>query len=225
MSKTIIVAGYGPGISNSVAERFGKEGFSVALVGRNTERLAAGVAVLAGKGIRAAAVPADLSSTDAVRTMVAKARELGPIAVLHWNAYGNGGGDALADEAGLRTQLNIAVHGLAAAVAAARSDLAAQRGAVLATNGGFGLPVDAIDEVGVKFGAMGLSIANAAKHKLVRLLVKQLAAEGIFVGEVMVTSTVKGTAFDQGNATLDPATIAAKFWDLYQTRGDSFLKV
>jgi NAD(P)-dependent dehydrogenase (short-subunit alcohol dehydrogenase family) len=55
MSKTIIVIGFGPGIATAVAERFGAEGFSVALVARNKERLAAGVAALKAKGIAAAA--------------------------------------------------------------------------------------------------------------------------------------------------------------------------
>ncbi len=225
MTKTIIVAGFGPGISSAVAERFGKEGFTIALVARNVERLAAGVAALAAKGIRAVAVPADLSKPDAVRGMVEKARELGPISVIHWNAYGSGGGDALADEAGLRNQLDIAILGLTVAVAAARPDLKAQHGAVLATNGGFGLPIDEVDAAGVNYNAMGLSIANAAKHKLVRLLVKKLAPDGIFVGEVMVTTSVKGTAFDQGQATLEAGTIANAFWDLYQARTANFTKI
>ena len=43
MAKTIFVGGFGPGISTAVAERFGREGFSVALVARNQERLDAGV--------------------------------------------------------------------------------------------------------------------------------------------------------------------------------------
>ena len=34
MSKTIVVVGFGPGISNAVAEKFGKQGFTVALVAR-----------------------------------------------------------------------------------------------------------------------------------------------------------------------------------------------
>ena len=42
MSKTIVVVGFGPGISNAVAEKFGAEGFSVALVARSQERLDAG---------------------------------------------------------------------------------------------------------------------------------------------------------------------------------------
>ena len=43
MAKTMIVCGYGPGISNAVAQRFGAEGFSVALIGRSADKLAAGV--------------------------------------------------------------------------------------------------------------------------------------------------------------------------------------
>ena len=55
---------------------------------------------------------------------------------------------------------------------------------------------------------MGLSIANSAKHKLVRLLAHKLKPEGIFVGEVVVTGVVKGTAFDRGNGTLDAELVA-----------------
>jgi len=29
---------------------------------------------------------------------------------------------------------------------------------------------------------------------------------------------VKGTAFDSGNATLEPSTIAEKFWELFRAR-------
>jgi hypothetical protein len=38
------------------------------------------------------------------------------------------------------------------------------------------------------------------------------------VGEVVVLGMVKGTAFDQGNATLEPSAIADKFWELHQKR-------
>jgi NAD(P)-dependent dehydrogenase (short-subunit alcohol dehydrogenase family) len=37
MSKTIVVVGFGPGISIAVAEKFGAAGFSFALVARNEE--------------------------------------------------------------------------------------------------------------------------------------------------------------------------------------------
>jgi hypothetical protein len=65
---------------------------------------------------------------------------------------------------------------------------------------------------------MGLAVANSAKHKLVGLLAQKLKAEGVYVGEVMVGGLVKGTAFDTGNATIDPKTVAAQLWDMYSAR-------
>ncbi|HEY8077067.1 MAG TPA: SDR family NAD(P)-dependent oxidoreductase, partial [Labilithrix sp.] len=88
MAKTIIVAGYGPGISAAVAERFGAEGFQVALVARNAERLAAGVKALEAKGVKAASFTAELGDPESVRAMVEKVRAtLGSITVLEWTAY------------------------------------------------------------------------------------------------------------------------------------------
>ena len=66
MSKTIVV-GFGPGISNAVAEKFGAEGFSVALVARNEERLAAGVSALKAKGVATAAFPANAGDSASIR--------------------------------------------------------------------------------------------------------------------------------------------------------------
>jgi short-subunit dehydrogenase len=51
MSKTIIVCGHGPGISDAVAKKFGAEGFSVALVARSADKLTAAVAALEAKGV------------------------------------------------------------------------------------------------------------------------------------------------------------------------------
>jgi NADP-dependent 3-hydroxy acid dehydrogenase YdfG len=89
MVKTIVVVGFGPGISTAVAEKFGSSGFSVALVARNEEKLAAGVEALKAKGIEAAAFQADAGDPAAIRAAVGKARAtLGPIKVVQWNAYG-----------------------------------------------------------------------------------------------------------------------------------------
>lgn len=221
MSKTIIVAGYGPGISNAVAEKFGAEGFSVALVARNADRLADGVKALAAKGIKAAAFPTDLADPAAARALVGKVREsLGPITVVQWTAYGNGAGDLLtADTSALHNVYDVAVVSLLAAIQASLPDLRKEKdAAVLVTNGGLGFFDDAVDDAAVDWGVAGLAIANSAKHKLVRLLSKKLASDNVYVGEVMVTGTVKGTSWDQGNATIEPSTVANKFWELYQAR-------
>lgn len=72
---------------------------------------------------------------------------------------------------------------------------------------------------------MGLALANAAKHKTVGMLAQKLKTDGVYVGEVVVNGTVKGTAWDQGNATLDAKTIADKFWELYRARKDVYAQL
>jgi NADP-dependent 3-hydroxy acid dehydrogenase YdfG len=67
MSKIILVAGYGPGISKAVAQKFGAEGFTVALVARRADKLAAGVKALEDAGVKAAAFPANLGDPAAAR--------------------------------------------------------------------------------------------------------------------------------------------------------------
>jgi NADP-dependent 3-hydroxy acid dehydrogenase YdfG len=224
MGKTILVVGFGPGISTAVAEKFGSAGFSVALVARNEERLAAGVQSLKAKGITAAGFAADAGDPVAIRAAVGKARAaLGPITVLQWTAYGGAeAGDLVtADAAAVRSVFDVAIIGLLAAVQEALPDLKqSKEGAVLVTNGAFGDVHPQVDEFACNVKAMGLALANAAKHKLVGLLSQRLKGDGVYVGEVMVAGTVKGTAWDSGNATLESTTIANKFWELYQGRGE-----
>jgi NADP-dependent 3-hydroxy acid dehydrogenase YdfG len=220
MAGTVIVCGHGPGISDAVARRFGKEGYKVAIVARNAERLESAARALANDNISAKAFRCDLGDTDAVKKMIADVHgSLGPVSVLHWNAYTGGAGDlktSSADE--LRTVLNVAVHGLVAALQASLSDLKAQKGALLVTGGGFAFYDPNVDAAATQFGAAGLAIGKAAQHKTVGLLSKALQSDGVYVGEVVVTGLVKGTAFDSGNATLEPSAIAERFWQLYQAR-------
>jgi NADP-dependent 3-hydroxy acid dehydrogenase YdfG len=228
MAKTLVVCGYGPGISAAVAERFGREGFAVALVARNAERLAAGVASLEAKGIRAAAFPADLGDEAQVRRMIDAVRaKLGSICVLHWNAYSGAGGDLLAaDSAATRAVFELPVIQLLTAVKAALPDLQqSPGGALLVTNGGFGLDDPQIDGAAANYGAMGLAVANAAKQKLVGMLTHKLKPLNVYVGEVMVMSSVKGSAWDDGKATLEAATIAQAFFDLYTARREATRRV
>ena len=220
MKHTIIVCGHGPGISDAVARRFGREGYSVALVARNAERLAGAAAALEGAGIRARAFPCDLADAAAVRAMVRDVRAaLGPIAVLHWNAYAFGGGDlTTAPVEELNQPINVSVHGLIAAVQESLADLKSEKGAVLVTGGGLAFYDPKVDAMAAQWGVMGLAIAKAAQHKTVGLLHQKLAGDGVFVGEVVVLGTVKGTAFDRGQGGIEGAVIAERFWELHQRR-------
>lgn len=223
MKRSIIVCGHGPGISDSVARKFGKEGFAVALVARSAGRIAEAAKKLEADGITARAFPCDLGNADAVRALVGEVRgSLGPVAIVHWNAYTGGGGDLLtATTNDLVNVLGVSLFGLIAATQEALPDLKQAKGSLLVTGGGFAFYDPRVDQMAVHFQAMGLAIGKAAQHKAVGLLTQKLANEGVYVGEVVVLGMVKGTAFDQGSATLDPDDIAAKFWELHSQRKEA----
>ncbi|HEY3800115.1 MAG TPA: SDR family NAD(P)-dependent oxidoreductase [Caulobacteraceae bacterium] len=223
MAKTIVVVGFGPGVSTSVAEKFGAEGFAVAVVARDAARLAAGAAALKAKGIASAAFPADAGDPASIRRAIVAAHDqLGPIGVLHWNAYGGGGfGDLLtADPAKAPGLFNVAIAGLLSAVQEALPDLkAAGDGAVLVTNGAFGESNPMIDAIAIALNETGVPLGNAAKAKLVGLLAVRLKSEGVYVGEVTIAGVVKGTGPDNpAMPTIEGAAIAEKFWALYKAR-------
>lgn len=223
MSKTIVVVGYGPGVSTAVAEKFGAEGFSVALVARSQARLAAGVETLTAKGVVAVAIPADAGDPASIRAAVGRARaELGPITVIHWNAFsGAEAGDVLATEpAAVGRVFNVAIVGLLAAVQEALPDLKASKaGAVLVTNGAFGEMTPMMDAIACNLNAMGVGLANAAKAKLVGLLAQKLKADGVYVGEVTIAGAIKGTPTG-GDGGIEGSRVAEAFWSLYQGRDE-----
>ncbi|NJK31819.1 MAG: SDR family NAD(P)-dependent oxidoreductase [Deltaproteobacteria bacterium] len=224
MPKTILVAGHGPGISHAVAHEFGRHGFQVALVARNAERLDAATRELTSAGIVAKPFPCDLADADAITKLVTDVRTtLGPLTVIHWNAYAGLAGDlTTASLADLRTVFEVGVFGSIAALQAALPDLREQAGtaALLITGGGFSFYSEQVDRMIVQWNTMGLALSKAAQHKLVGVLHHKLAGEGIYVGEVVVLGMVKGTAFDGGHATLDAADIAREFWRIYEGRDE-----
>lgn len=224
MSKVIVVVGFGPGTATSVAEKFGGEGFSVALVGRNDDRVAAGVAALSSSGITASGFRADAADATSIRTALKNIRsQMGPIAVLHWNAYGAEAGDLLtADPKALQHDLDVAVFGLLAATDEVRADLRESReGAILVSTGGFGDVSLPMDQAAASLHLEGLALSSAAKHKLVGLLAQSLKPDGIYVGEVMTFSTIQGTPGEVRTNSVHPSVIADKFWELYRSRGET----
>ncbi len=226
MNKTLLVCGHGPGISDAVARRFGKEGWKIAIVARNAERLAKAAAALVEAGIDAKAFPCELGDAASVKKLVSEvSAALGPVTSVHWNVYGGGGGDLLtASPEELRAGFDVNVGGLIAAVQAALPSLEAAKGSVLVTGGGFAFYDPQVDAMATAYGAAGLAIGKAAQHKTTGLLRERLAKHGVFVGEVVVLGMVKGTAFDGGQATLEAADIAAKFWELEQQRSESSVR-
>ncbi|WP_433729724.1 SDR family NAD(P)-dependent oxidoreductase [Nocardia sp. CA-129566] len=70
MTKTIAIFGFGPGLGMGTGRRFGREGFRVAVIGRNPDKAHQHVEDLTAEGIEAAAFPADLTDEKQLRSAV-----------------------------------------------------------------------------------------------------------------------------------------------------------
>ena len=225
---TFIAFGYGPGISHATAQRFAREGYTIALVGRSTERLADGVARLKADGIVATAYEADASDPALVRETVARIRkELGPVSVVLWTAFRGGAVRNVLDTApeDVTGAFGIGVSGLLACAQAALDDLkSSPEAAILVANGALGENISQADAYAKMLNNDGVALENAAKSKLVGILAERLRDDGIYVGEVTIAGSVKGTATAIAGA-IEPAKIADLFWSLTRSRDQTRVRI
>jgi NADP-dependent 3-hydroxy acid dehydrogenase YdfG len=199
----LLVIGAGPGISRATARRFGREGYDVALVARDADRLGALGEELLGEGLTVGWAPADAGDPAAVARVVDLfTRHAGPVDVLLFNAVGRrraGAAELTPEE--LAADLAAGVVGLQAAVRAVLPGMR-ERGAgtVLVTGGG------AADSPSP--GVASLGVQKAALRALVAVLADALAPEGVHVA----TATVRDRVSDDG--PLVPDAIAGLYAEL-----------
>lgn len=217
----LVVIGYGPGNGHAIAHRFGREGWSIALIGRRAERLNAGVAHLEAAGVTARGFVGDAGDPASLRATLQSIRaELGPVSAIALTAYRNVVVDDVltAPPATVAHVFDIGVAGLLTAVQTTLDDLrAADSPSVLVVNGALGLQDEAIDGYAVSFGGDGVALECAAKTKLVGLLAARLRPEGVYVGEIVVNGSVKGSPH-AGPTAIDPADIADRLWRMADER-------
>jgi short-subunit dehydrogenase len=196
MKPVVIVAGVGPGIGTSIARAFGAEGFAIALLARNSSRLAERHAEITAMGITAAPFVVDLADAVATRNAVEHVRTWagGDPTSLVYNAFAmqQGSGDQL-DLAEIQNAMRvnfIAATQLTALVAPAMR--ASGAGSLLFTGGGAALHPYA--------GFSSLCAGKAALRMWVLTLAEDLAGTGVRVGTVTVHGRVeRGTPFDPDN--------------------------
>ncbi|KAJ3141462.1 hypothetical protein HK100_006472 [Physocladia obscura] len=226
----IVIAGYGPGISASVARKFASLGYTkIALLSRTQTKLdTAAAELVATYNITAKGFAVDLADPPAVQTVLATVREnlAGTIGILFWNPGGNAKGifDLTVETFG--NDIASKVTSLVLAVQKIVDDLAANNGAVLVTGGRLSLESDESAQLAVDWNAGTLAIGKAAQRKAVHILHFALKGKGVFAGEVTVLEIVKGTSFDAAKtATLSPESIADKFAELESKRNAVFVSV
>jgi short-subunit dehydrogenase len=211
MAKTCAVVGAGPGIGLSVARRFAREGFGVALLARTKARLADHVKLINDEGGLARAFHADCSVPAQVReSLRTVSSEMGPPSVLVYNAAAVRPGlpsslpaSRLLDE----LKINV-VSALAATQAVLTAMEEAGEGTVIFTGGG--LALDPWPEMA------SLAVGKAGIRSLAMTLGKELKPKGIHVATVTVCGIVdKGGKFD-------PDTIAEAYWELHTQSPDAW---
>jgi short-subunit dehydrogenase len=204
MKKNIVIVGMGPGLSQAVARRFGREGYQVGMIARSLDKLQELKHALEADGVVAYGSVADASDSHAlVKALDVLKASLGSIDALHYNAVDMRMVHILEDDPealvnGFRTSV---VNALVA-VKHLRSELAASKGSVLITGGGsanFPQP-----EMGT------ISLGKAGVRNLAFQLNKALKSDGIYVG----TLTVSGWIHPD-STTHSPDLLAGKFWQLF----------
>ncbi len=82
MNKIAVITGAGAGVGRAAVEEFARNGYDVALLSRDNDRLEQAAADIRRYGVRALPIPTDVADADAVEAAATKVeKELGPIDV------------------------------------------------------------------------------------------------------------------------------------------------
>ncbi|MEU6194121.1 SDR family NAD(P)-dependent oxidoreductase [Streptomyces sp. NPDC047061] len=207
---TIAIVGAGPGLGAAVARRFGREGYGVALLARDGERLDALASALAAEGVRAGGFAADVRDPLALTDALARAaEELGTVEILQYSPVPQR--DFMlpvleTTHADLLGPVEFSVYGPVAAVQQVLPGMRELgRGTILFVNGGTAV-IPHPDRAGT-------SIAFAAESAYGHLLHDRLAEEGIHVAQLVIPGAIVS-----GHARKDPAVLADTLWGMHRDR-------
>ncbi|WP_330285509.1 SDR family NAD(P)-dependent oxidoreductase [Streptomyces sp. NBC_00576] len=217
---SIAIVGAGPQMGLAIARAFGSQGFHVALISRNREKLDDLVGKLAAEGITAAAFPADVLDraglTQALKDASAK---FGGIDVLEYSPVGTFGvttltAPATTEPSDVEFEMNFQLYG---AIAATQAVLPAMReagaGTLLYTTGAGSIWPDP--------RVANVNAAAAALRNWAMNLHKELAdaGTGVQAAHVGIDSSI-GVSVIPGVEAARPEQITPLYWDLHTTKRD-----
>lgn len=214
---TIAIVGAGSGLGMSIAEAFGNNGFSVALVSRNQEKLDGLAAELNKAGIEAAGFAADVMQPASVAAAFDRIKErFGVVDVLeyspapHTHVPGlSNPGPLDAGRANIQPQIDYYLYG---GIAATDQVLAAMierdRGTILYTTGG-----TSMDPLAGPGEFTTTTIGSGALRSYALKLHQATAETGVYVAHVPIFAWI-GT----GGPETQPETIAQHYWTAHITR-------
>ncbi|GAA4669989.1 SDR family NAD(P)-dependent oxidoreductase [Frondihabitans cladoniiphilus] len=209
---TIAIIGAGPGLGLTVARRFAREGFAVALVSRHQGRLDELAATLRSEGHTAEGFSANVRDQASLQNALVRATEaLGPIEVLQYSPlpakeFMRPVLETVADD--LVGPVEFSIYGpVTAAHQVIPGMRALGRGTLLFVNGGSAV------RPGPK--VTGTSVAFAGESAYAQLLHEALADEGIHVGQLIIPFGI-----DDGAEAHSSESVAEKLWAMHSGRGE-----
>jgi len=197
--RVLIVVGAGPGVSGSVARRFGREGYDVVLIGIDAEGLRQLSVDLRVGGVEVATHTVDITDADAFRTtLTTVGTAAGRIDALHFNpsAFRQKSSMNLTP-AELAEDVGLGVGALLTAVQGCRPFMSAG-GRVTATGG------MAADNPWKEAASLG--VQKAGLRNLIHSIDASLSGDGIRA----VSVTVRGALAPEGEFT--PEKVAEAIW-------------
>ena len=214
MARTAVIAGVGPGLGESLARKFAREGCDVGLLARSEEYVDDLADDLPdhGDGI---GVQTDISDPQQVETAFDAVRDaLGPVDILV-NHASAGSWKGLMDASLAEFERAFAVNGRGAFLCSREAV-----GDMLAGDGGTVIFTGATSAVRGRGGAIGFSAAKFAARGMAEDMARELGPEGIHVAHVVVDGQIlpaDGRAPDRDRESyLDPDEIAESYWHLVE---------
>ncbi|TFD52799.1 SDR family NAD(P)-dependent oxidoreductase [Cryobacterium sp. Hh7] len=207
----IAIIGAGPGLGAAVARRFGREGFSLALISRNQAKLDAMAAELTDAGFTASGYAADVRTPASLEAALARAAaELGPITALQYSPLPSR--DYLKPVLEMTPELALEALQFSALglIHAVRTVLPGMRlagsGSIILINGG--------TSVQARAGFAGTSIAFPAESAYGEMLHDALEGDGIRVNQLVIPGGIPQLQLANG---IDG--VADRIWDLHAVAG------
>jgi NAD(P)-dependent dehydrogenase (short-subunit alcohol dehydrogenase family) len=213
MTRTVVVAGVGPGLGESIVRKFAAEGCSVGMFARSAEFLDELEADLDDEGHGVLAVPTDITDPGAVEAGFEAVREAsGPIDTLvnHASAGAWRGLTDISPEA-FEEAWRVSAQGALLCSQEAAEDM-------LAEDGGTILFTGATSAIRGREGAVDFSSAKFAVRGLAESMARELGPQGIHVCHIVIDGGIRppNRDVDDPEAFLDPDAIAESYWHLTQ---------
>jgi short-subunit dehydrogenase len=208
--KTCIVIGVGPGLGLSLVRKFATQGFAVAMISRNPEKLTNYKKDFDKEGLSTYTFPADIGIkkelVKTIKTIIEKFKRIDTI-IFNASVLTEGSPSEIKVKM-IKGDLNI---NLFSAIHTVQTILPAMKeqgfGTILFT--GSGAAVQPISPI------ISLSMSKSALRFYALGLAEELKKSDVYVGTV----TIKGAI--EKNTHFDPEKIAETFWWLYQNHPET----